>query len=135
MAAVLCTDGGRSELQVSCNQLKLILRMTLIIACSLISAYHILPDHNSGSSLNIEAVCHFNLLHFSWFCHFDDDVYVHTKRLAEVLNQYDPHKQKIYLGRWRQKYNSKTIEIAKPVKLILQKEYPVRKYLSDYDNR
>ena len=40
-----------------------------------------------------------------WFCHFDDDIYVNTRRLLEVLSMYNP-SHKLYLGRWPHNINS-----------------------------
>ena len=37
---------------------------------------------------------------YRWFCHFDDDIYVNTPALVELLSQYNPTKEKVYLGRW-----------------------------------
>ena len=35
---------------------------------------------------------------YRWFCHFDDDNYVNTARLAELLSGYNPQED-WYLGK------------------------------------
>ena len=34
----------------------------------------------------------------SWWCHFDDDNYVHIEQLVNLLEQYSPSKP-LYLGK------------------------------------
>ena len=34
----------------------------------------------------------------SWWCHFDDDNYVHVEQLVNLLEQYSPSKS-FYLGK------------------------------------
>ncbi len=38
------------------------------------------------------------VLTFRWWCHFDDDNYVHISRLAHLLKSYDP-SMPLYLGK------------------------------------
>ena len=33
-----------------------------------------------------------------WFCHFDDDSYVNIPVLVKTLRQYNPEKERLYLG-------------------------------------
>ena len=35
----------------------------------------------------------------SWFCHVDDDIYVHVKSLIRALSHFDPKTERVYLGR------------------------------------
>ena len=39
-----------------------------------------------------------NFVHYRWWCHFDDDNYVHVLRLSHLLQSYSPEKP-IYLGK------------------------------------
>lgn len=41
----------------------------------------------------------FVLFFDSWWCHADDDAYVTVENLLKLLSNYDPHKEKIYIGR------------------------------------
>ena len=36
---------------------------------------------------------------FSWFCHFDDDIYVNYPHLVTLLGKYNPYKEYCYIGR------------------------------------
>ena len=36
---------------------------------------------------------------FRWYCHFDDDMYVNSPELQDLLSGY-PFEGKHYLGRW-----------------------------------
>lgn len=47
---------------------------------------------------------------FSWFCHFDDDVYLNAPVLVEILEQFSP-SERIYIGK---------ISISKTKKLQLR---------------
>lgn len=61
---------------------------------------------NCSSSHNRKALCckmsveldTFLKSDHKWFCHFDDDNYVHVGRLMELLQSYDPHDD-WYLGK------------------------------------
>ncbi len=35
----------------------------------------------------------------SWYCHFDDDVYVNVPKLVSVLSEHNPIQEKVYIGR------------------------------------
>ena len=38
---------------------------------------------------------------YKWYCHFDDDVYVNTRALYELVERYNAEKDH-YLGNWKQ---------------------------------
>lgn len=42
---------------------------------------------------------HLNLC-YSWYCHFDDDIYVNTAALVRLTQHYDSKKDH-YLGNWK----------------------------------
>eukprot|EP00731_Ephydatia_muelleri_P031356 Em0022g870a len=37
---------------------------------------------------------------YSWYCHFDDDMYVNVGALVATLAKYNPGRDRLYLGRW-----------------------------------
>ena len=39
-----------------------------------------------------------------WFCFFDDDIYVNVPALVTELQQYDPLKDRVYLGHYPDKW-------------------------------
>ena len=39
----------------------------------------------------------------SWFCHFDDDIYVNVQNLLALLKKYK-HKENVYLGHYSRKW-------------------------------
>lgn len=41
-----------------------------------------------------------SFISFSWYCHFDDDIYVNTAALIQLTQKYD-HRQDQYLGKWK----------------------------------
>lgn len=69
---------------------------------SIHSVSNILHDTSaiSLSSANFLPLCR-------WFCHVDDDVYVNVPRLIALLQQYNPVKDHLYLGRWSLSRTSK----------------------------
>ena len=45
-------------------------------------------------------IMHYIISHiFSWFCHFDDDIYVNYPHLVTLLGKYNPYKEYRYIGR------------------------------------
>ena len=42
--------------------------------------------------------CTIIMLSHSWFCHFDDDVYLNAPVLVEILEQFSP-SERIYIGK------------------------------------
>ena len=50
---------------------------------------------------------HTHYLVSRWFCHVDDDVYVNTRQLIALLEQYNPLEETVYLGRWSLNQKSK----------------------------
>ena len=36
----------------------------------------------------------------SWYCHFDDDMYVNVGALVRTLARYSPDRDRLYIGRW-----------------------------------
>ncbi len=61
----------------------------------------------------------------SWWCHFDDDDYVHVRRLAQLLRRHDP-RTPVYLGK---PSTSNAIEIPRQLnnKYDLNSDAKVRK--------
>lgn len=41
-----------------------------------------------------------------WYCHFDDDVYVNIPMLVTTLAEYNPLREKVYIGRWPRPYKN-----------------------------
>ena len=44
--------------------------------------------------------------HDRWYCHFDDDVYVNIPMLVTTLAEYNPLREKVYIGRWPRPYKN-----------------------------
>ena len=40
-----------------------------------------------------------------WFCHFDDDTYVNIPVLVKTLQQYNPERERLYLGHMPSRYS------------------------------
>ena len=81
------------------------------------------PVHGSvhfNQPLFYEGMLTYLSLIFSWYCHFDDDMYVNTKQLHLLLKEFDPNNR-YYFGRWsvnkqdripvRDNYENKIIDI------------------------
>jgi fringe len=61
------------------------------------------PDVHSMNTLCCKTAHDFLLFHhhrrtYDWFCHFDDDQYVHTDNLRQYLSTLDSHRS-YYIGR------------------------------------
>ncbi|CAF3870701.1 unnamed protein product, partial [Rotaria sp. Silwood1] len=71
------------------------------------------PSSHSVRSLCCQTIHDFILYrrhasHYDWFCHFDDDQYVHVNNLREYLSTFDPHLP-YYIGRnsWNNTFKRK----------------------------
>ena len=70
---------------------------------------------NSAPQLKLcflEASVTSTIVQLRWWCHFDDDTYVNIPALKRHLQQFNPEKERLYMGHFPSIWGKRSVEVS-----------------------